>query len=511
MHGGQLTKALAAIALAALFFLSGFPRSDVPTAVWGLSLLLLAAGPGLAWLWKERSHVPLFEVFAGAHLLYYWLPAGDRTGALLNSPADFRETFLMVICLFLFSGAAVYFTMLGLLRQRGGLRPVMLSACVISNTGTSAGWLMGAMWVTAAYYATLQLGLLMMVVPYSLFPVVRSVLMSLGGLAIFFLAVQLGRGRMSSYARASYFTALGICVLSNVLSGFLVHAAGMLAIASLAYTLGAKRIPLLATGMGMLIFTFLNLGKAEWRDKYWDGVATTSTDLVTMANDWLQASVRGLEARLTGSASSVQMTILERVDITAILSTILEQTPRTHPFLGGETYVNSLELFIPRYLKPDRMSNHDIMTDLGLRYGFYYTIEQALSGTNISVGPIAEAWANGGWLAVAAAGAFMGFFFGLGTSLAWGREPEEAGFLLAVPFAVLLGTGAMEFLMGATLMAFEHYFLTTMIIIVLAWLAGRRSSMRLLSRGAMSRDTGRVTAPEAGQAVVGTTPGGQPR
>jgi len=279
----------------------------------------------------------------------------------------------------------------------------------------------------------------------------------------------------------------------------------------LAYTLGAKRIPLLATGMGMLFFTFLNLGKAEWRDKYWDGVATTSTDLVTMANDWLQASVRGLEARLTGSASSVQMTILERVDITAILSTILEQTPRTHPFLGGETYVNSLELFIPRYLKPDRMSNHDIMTDLGLRYGFYYTIEQALSGTNISVGPIAEAWANGGWLAVAAAGAFMGFFFGLGTSLAWGREPEEAGFLLAVPFAVLLSTGAMEFLMGATLMAFEHYFLTTMIIIVLAWLAGRRSSMRLLSRGAMSRDTGRVTAPEAGQAVVGTTPGGQPR
>ncbi|MFM8471666.1 MAG: hypothetical protein ACKODH_17170 [Limisphaerales bacterium] len=267
MHGGQLTQALAAIALAALFFLSGFLHSDVPTAVWGLSLLLLAAGPGLAWLWKERGHLPLFEVFAGAHLLYYWLPAGDRTGALLNSPADFRETFLMVICLFLFSGAVVYFTMLGRLRRRGGWRPVMLSASVVSKTGTSAGWMMGAMWVTAAYYATLQLGLLMLVVPYSLFPVVRTVLMSLGGLAIFFLAVQLGRGRMSNFARASYFAALGICVLSNVLSGFLVHAAGMLAIALLAYTLGAKRIPLLATGVGVLVFTFLNLGKAEWRDK----------------------------------------------------------------------------------------------------------------------------------------------------------------------------------------------------------------------------------------------------
>ncbi|MFM8471667.1 MAG: hypothetical protein ACKODH_17175 [Limisphaerales bacterium] len=230
-----------------------------------------------------------------------------------------------------------------------------------------------------------------------------------------------------------------------------------------------------------------------------------------MADDWLQASVRGLEARLTGSASSVQMTILERVDITAILSTIIEQTPRTHPFMGGETYARSFELFIPRYLKPDRMSNHDLMTEFGLRYGFYYSIEQALGGTNISVGPIAEAWANGGWLAVAAVGAFMGFFFGIGTSLAWGREPEEAGFLLAVPFAVLLSTGAMEFLMGATLMAFEHYFLTTMTIIVLAWLAGRRSSMHSLSRGAMNRDAGRVAAPEAGQAVVGTAPGGQPR
>ena len=118
MHGGNLTKALAVIMLAVLFFFSGFLHSDAITAVWGLALLLLAVGPGVAWVGKERSHLPLFEVFAGAHLLYYWLPAGDRAGALLNSPADFRETFLMIVCLFLFSGGAVYFTLLGLLRWR---------------------------------------------------------------------------------------------------------------------------------------------------------------------------------------------------------------------------------------------------------------------------------------------------------------------------------------------------------------------------------------------------------
>ena len=471
MHGGNLTKALAVIMLAVLFFFSGFLHSDAITAVWGLALLLLAAGPGVAWVGKERSHLPLFEVFAGAHLLYYWLPAGDRAGALLNSPADFRETFLMIVCLFLFSGGAVYFTLLGLLRWRGGWRPALLSIPVVSSTGT--GWMMGAMWVTAAYYATLQLGLLMLIVPYSLFPVVRTVLMSLGGLAIFFLAVQLGRGRMERFSRVSFFAALGICVFSNALSGFLVHAAGMLAIAFLAYTLGAKRIPLVAVGVGVLVFTFLNLGKAEWRDKYWQGGA--SADVITMADDWIQASIHGLEARLTRSASSVQMTLLERVDITAILSTIIDQTPRTMPFMGGETYLRSVELFVPRFLNPDRMSNHDLMTEFGLRYGFYYTIEQALSGTNISVGPIAEAWANGGWLAVAAVGAFMGLFFGTGTWLAWGREPEEAGFLLTVPFAVLLSTGAMDFMLGATLMAFEHYFSVTFGIVCVAALLSRRS------------------------------------
>ena len=314
---------------------------------------------------------------------------------------------------------------------------------------------------------------LMLIVPYSLFPVVRTVLMSLGGLAIFFLAVQLGRGRMERFSRVSFFAALGICVFSNALSGFLVHAAGMLAIAFLAYTLGAKRIPLVAVGVGVLVFTFLNLGKAEWRDKYWGGGA--SADIITMADDWIQASIHGLEARLTRSASSVQMTLLERVDITAILSTIIDQTPRTMPFMGGETYLRSVELFVPRFLNPDRMSNHDLMTEFGLRYGFYYTIEQALSGTNISVGPIAEAWANGGWLAVAAVGAFMGLFFGTGTWLAWGREPEEAGFLLTVPFAVLLSTGAMDFMLGATLMAFEHYFSVTFGIVCVAALLSRRS------------------------------------
>jgi hypothetical protein len=276
----------------------------------------------------------------------------------------------------------------------------------------------------------------------------------------------------------------------------------------LAYTLGARRIPFLAASVGLMVLTFLNFGKAEWRDKHWHGGA--SADVITMTSDWMQASVRGLEARLTGSASSVQMTLLERVDITAILSTIIEQTPRTHPFLGGETYVKSLELFIPRYLKPDRMSNHDIMTEFGLHYGFYYTIEQALGGTNISVGPIAEAWANGGWLAVAAVGGFMGLFFGIGNWLAWGREPEEAGFLLAVPFAVLLSTGAMDFMLGATLMAFEHYFLMTLSIVVVAGLAGKRSKPGSLNT-ARSRDGGSGTAPEAGPAVLGTAPGGQPR
>lgn len=470
MQSGNLTKALVVVTLVILFFLSGFMRSDAATAAWGLCLLLLATAPGVAWLWKGQGHLPLFEVFAGAHLLYYWLPAGDRAGAFLSSPAGFRETFLMIVCLFLFSGVAVNFAVLRIMRRRGAWAPALLSSRVVSDTG--AGWMMPAMWISAAYYAALQLGLLMRVVPYSVFPVVRAVLMSLGGLTIFFLAVQLGRGRLGTASRVSFLAALSVCVVSNVLSGFLVHAAGLLAIAFLAYALGAKRIPLVTMGLGLLLFTFLNLGKAEWREKYWDGGA--SADALTMAGDWFQASSRALEARLTGSASSVQMTILERVDITAILSAIVEQTPRTLPFLEGETYIKGLELFVPRFIKPDRMANHDIMTDFGLRYGFYYTVEQALGGTNISVGPIAEAWANGGWLAVALVGAFMGLFFGIGTSLAWGREPEEVGFLLTVPFAVLLSTGAMEFMLAATLMAFEQYFGVTLAIVGLAAIMRRR-------------------------------------
>ena len=473
MQSGLLTKALVVGTLVILFFLSGFMRSDAATAAWGLCLLLLAATPSVAWLSKRRGHLPLFEVFAAAHLLYYWLPAGDRAGAFLSSPAGFRETFLMIICLFLFSGGAVYFSMLRFMRRRGAWAPALLSARVVSDT--SAGWMMPAMWVSAAYCATLQLGLLMRVVPYSAFPVVRAVFMSLGGLTIFFLAVQLGRGRFELASRLSFFAALGVCVLSNVLSGFLVHAVGLLVIAFLAYALGARRIPFVTLGVGLLVFSFLNLGKAEWRAKYWHGGA--SAEVLTMANDWFQSSSRALEARLTRSGSSVEMTILERLDITAILSEIVEQTPGTLPFLEGETYIKGLELFVPRFMKPDRMAHHDIMTDFGLRYGFYYSVEQALGGTNISVGPIAEAWANGGWLAVALVGAFMGLFFGIGTSLAWGREPEEVGFLLAVPFAVLLSTGAMEFMLGATLMAFEQYFGVTLAILGLAAVMRRRAGV----------------------------------
>ena len=491
MRSGHLIRALVIGILVVLYFYSGFLSSDAASATWGFCLLLLAAGPGIAWLWKGQGHLPLFEVFAGAHLLYYWLPAGDRDGALLNSSAEFRGTFLMIVCLFLFSGSVVHFCLLALMRHRGAWTSALLSARVVSSAG--AGWMMGAIWASAAYYATLQLGWLMLVVPFSVFPVVRAVLMSMSGLAIFFLAVQLGRGRMTLASRVPFLVALGICVLSNVLSGFLVHAAGLLALAFLAYALGAKRLPVLAMGICLLLFSFLNMGKAEWRAKYWQGEA--SADPMTMATDWLQASIYALEARLTGSASSVQMTILERVDITAILSSIVEQTPRTLPFLEGETYIRGLELFVPRFIMPDRMSNHDIMTDFGLRYGFYYTAEQANAGTNISVGPIAEAWGNGGWLAVALVGAFMGLFFGIGTSLAWGREPEEVGFLLTVPFAVLLSTGAMEFMLAATLMAFEQYFGVTLAIVGVAAVTRRYLTAPVRQQGPLnSAMTGGVQA-----------------
>lgn len=472
MRSGQLIRALVVGTLVVLFFSSGFIGSDVITSMWGVCLLLLAAAPGVAWLWKGQGHLPLFEIFSGAHLLYYWLPAGDRDGALLNSPAEFRETFLMVVCLFLFSGSVVYFWLLALMRQRGAWTSALLSSRVVSTAG--AGWMMGGLWLSAAYYATLQLGWLMLVVPFSFFPVVRAVLMSLSGLAIFFVAVQFGRGRMTIFSIVSFLVALGICVLSSVLSGYLVQAAGLLALALLAYALGAKRIPMVTGGVCLLAFTFLNLGKAEWRDKYW--VGGDSGDALTMAGDWVQASAHALEARLNGSATTVQMTILERLDITGILSTIIEQTPGSRPFLAGDTYLKSLELFVPRFIKADRMANHDIMTEFGLHYGFYYTQDQALGGTNISVGPIAEAWANGGWLAVALVGAFMGLFFGCGTSLAWGREPEEVGFLLTVPFAVLLSTGAMEFMLGATLMAFEQYLGVTLVIVGLAAITRRNAN-----------------------------------
>ena len=217
------------------------------------------------------------------------------------------------------------------------------------------------------------------------------------------------------------------------------------------YILGARRLPMVTMVVSLTVLTFFNLGKKEWRVHYMG--TYDSLSVAERLGDWVKFSWQAVEARFAGIRDEQVQTALERTDLAGVLTRVVAATPREVGFWEGRTYSEGIQLLVPQFINPNRPELHAVMREIGISYGFHTNVESS-EGTNISIGPIAEAWMNRGWQALGLVGACYGFFFAVGTVMAWGRRTEQAGFLLGVSF------------FSFTLPALEHLSMTLLMNVV---------------------------------------------
>lgn len=458
----QLTLLLAAAGSALLMLRSGLFAVDAATAGLAFLLLLLCIGPSMQWVWGGMRHLPTFELYALMHLIYYWQPAGKREGTVLSLDPERRLVFLGVVSLYLVAGWAAYF---GMLRRRRtantGWR--FWNYEIPAMQATRLPWLLLGFWLL--YNALFQYGTIWDLIPGTALPLVRALCIAAGMLGVFVIGHQAGQGRLSGFQVVAYAVAVAAGTLLSFASGYLAVGTVFAGNAFFAYTVGARRLPVGSLVAFVLLVSFLNYGKAEMRVRYWL-LGESTDDLVELYSFWLKSSWEQFnlpEDRRSGAVSA-----FERANLTDVCARIITQTPHPLPYLGGQSYLDSLLLFVPRLFWPDRPSLHVIAGELGLRYGIHADVESTLS-TMIALGQVGEAWANGGWLGVALVGAFFGLFFSAAALVAFGRDSATIGYLFGMSFVGF--TVNLEHLTGTLLMTFYQTAIATLVL--LYWFSRR--------------------------------------
>lgn len=480
----SLSLLLAVVSGGLLMVTSGLFATDTATAGAAFVLLVLCLWPSVAWAHGGMGHLPLFEVYCLMHLIYYWLPAGKQGGELLALNMEERLTVLGAVSIFLAGGQVVYFTVLRSLRRRPAAGWSFWNNQVSAMQGARLPWVLLGIWLL--FNTSSQFGFIWNWVPGGAMPLVRALCGAAGMLGIFVLGHKLGEGKLSRFQAVCYVGAILAGTLISFASGYLAVGTIFVGNAFFAYMVGGRHLPVLSLSLFIVLVSFLNYGKGEMRIRYW-AMGESTDDLIELYSHWFKSSWE--QFNLPADRRQGAISAFERANLTEICAHVITQTPHPLPFLGGKTYLDSLQLLVPRAIWPDRPSLHIIMTELGLRYGIHMNIESTES-TMISIGQIGEAWANGGWLVVGLVGAFFGLLFSVGMRVAYQRSFTTVGFLFGMTFVGFAAN--LEHLAGTLMMTFNQ---TAFASLLLLYWFSRRSirSAPMVTR--IGSNAGTVAAP----------------
>jgi hypothetical protein len=395
-----------------------------------LTLLPVLSGlclwPGIQWYRRGMHWLPLGEAYAAMHLFYYVLPclAGRPDWLAVSQPDRFLTLF--GVTAFLAAFLAVYRMSLpkqgptsqsmGIMRREVNVSIVwgMFGLWLVWNVIVQSGWLPGV---------------------GGLLNVFRSIATASGSMAVIFLFFQSGRRRLAPSARLFLVTGFVAGLAFSFASGFLNGGAEMMGAALLAFSLGRRQLPAPAILLCLTVLAVLQLGKGEYRAKYWaenTNYSSRPVGLVKGYTTWLTAAWHGLMRENQGNDE--QQGFLERASLVQVLAHAMEVVPAQQPFLEGKTYAMLPELMVPRIFWPEKPRGTLPSETLGVYIGIQ--TEQGTDVTGIAVGQVAEGWINFGWFGFVLAGAFFGILFGLPAK--WSRElaPNQAGWLLASIFLI---------------------------------------------------------------------------
>jgi hypothetical protein len=442
--------------LAVLAYEVVLPRTESgPVLLAGNAVAALSILPAGLWCVRRVYGLPLFPLFALAHLPTFAFPLISPTAEVARYSVETRLAAAGVAIAFLVVATALWYP----LARRPGV-PRQYRAF---RRGDHNRLFLAFVWFGALFLFLNNAGWLPDL-PSGTYAVFRNGSQGLAAIGSSVLAYRWGSRRLGPGVVVAFVVGFGLVLLLSAASLMIVLAVSNFAVVAAMYALGRGRIPVWVLIAAFLGFSVLHAGKHEMRKEYWTGRATLQpADYPAYYAEWVSRGLENLSRGETGRDPS-STSLGDRASLLQMLLLVLEKSPAEKPFLYGETYALVPELLVPRFLMSDKAVSHEGTYLLSIYYG-RQTREDTRT-TTIGFGLLAEAYANFGWPGMLGLGVFVGV--GLGAVTRWSAATPIDSFRGLFALYVLGLSIATEHTLGVTAASLSQG--TIMLLVVSALL-----------------------------------------
>ena len=358
-------------------------------------------------VWMEYGiGLPLLPVIAVQHFFTYALPIAVQNETILAYPdATLLHGGIEVLVFLLALSGGWRFGM----QVFSPSRPMAYTLYILAEEGSSGlrriGYSLAV--VTSIFYLLQSLEWLTILIgflPSGSEAVVNALISASCMCGFFIIALGIGSGEIPSYKTWLFWGLFIFNCLISAASLLLSATTGFVTTVVIGLFWGSNKIPWKFMTIVIVILGFLNLGKFEMRERYWDPLADY-TDAPSFSQiparyaEWADTSLTVLSAgensEIKDQKKKKDNSILSRVNNLQNLLYVIDAVETEHvPLLLGSTYTIIPPLLIPRILWPDKPRTHEGQVMLNVHFGRQDLISS--NRTYIAWGLLPEAYGNFG-------------------------------------------------------------------------------------------------------------------
>jgi hypothetical protein len=365
------------------------------------------------WTNSGRS-LPLFALLVLQNLILYGLPIVSNNASLRSFTPDEITSAGIQVLIFNLAMLIAWQGAMRLIRTGGRTCYALLGLDSASLRLTVLGLALVA--ISTLYHvlvSTQLLDIVLDILPAGSYSIFSAVSQAVSACGFFLSGMMIGGGTATKTHRILFWSMFALqCTMTA--SGFLLSASVLIILSScVGLFWGSGRIPWRLLIAMFVVFGFLNLGKFEMRDKYWnfddEGAGDTRfIDIPSRYAEWASASIDVLSsgspkhdaARLNALGSdeaevAAAQTLTQRINnLGNLLYAIDVMWAKKLEPLDGATYALIPPLLIPRILWPEKPRTHEGQVMLNVYFG-RQDLESTFR-TYIAWGLLAEAYGNFG-------------------------------------------------------------------------------------------------------------------
>jgi hypothetical protein len=238
--------------------------------------------------------------------------------------------------------------------------------------------------------------------------VIRAACFGVGIISTFVQSRQWGQGLLPTPTKVTFVILLAAQVIFSWVALYLIGGLSILVLAFIGYVSGGKKLPFLAIAISIPVVAVLHNGKNIMRQKYWENQVPmpTLSQVPAFFSEWIEYGIDPAQVQQRKEQNNL---LLERTSLFHILCLVVTYTPERQPHLAGKTYGQIPAQFVPSILWPGKPVGHISTNTLAIYYGLQR--EEDTRKTTIAFGTLSEAYANFGYIGMAAIGALFAFCF----------------------------------------------------------------------------------------------------